>query len=122
MKKALLALLLASLLPLAGCISSEDLAVMRAKFAPDDAYTQNCQHATGTNIYGRGVERSIGLDVVLTEGYVDVAVKDQNKNIVYQATIVETTTLVVEVPERGMYNVYLDLYGFTGSYTIDWSN
>ena len=122
MKKALLVLLLASILPLTGCISSEDLAQMRYKFAPDDAYTQNCQHATGTNIYGRGVERSIGLDVVLTEGYVDVAVKDQNKNIVYQATIVETTTLVVEVPERGMYNVYLDLYGFTGSYTIDWSN
>ena len=122
MKKALLVLLLASILPLTGCISSESLAQMRYKFTPDDAYTQNCQHATGTNIYGRGVEQSIGLDVVLTEGYVDVAVKDQNKNIVYQANIVETTTLVVEVPERGMYNVYLDLYGFTGSYTIDWSN
>lgn len=122
MKKALLALLLASLLPLAGCISSEDLAVMRAKFAPDDAYTQSCQHAMGTDVYGRAVDQYVGLEIVLTEGYVDVTVRDQNKNIVYQATVAKTTTLVVDVPERGMYYVYLDQCGFTGSYTIDWSN
>ena len=121
MKKALFALLLALLLPLAGCISSEDAAMMQNKFAPDDIFSDSRQNATGTNIYGRDVEQSIGLEIVQTEGYVDITVKDQNKNIVYQATVMETTTLVVEVPERGMYHVYLDLFDFTGSYTIDWS-
>ena len=122
MKKALLALLLASLLPLTGCSSSESLGLMKSKFLPTDTFTRNCENSTGVNIYGRDVDRSIGLNIVLTEGYLNVTARDQNKNTVYQTTVAETTSLVVEVPEPGMYNVFLDMCGFTGSYTIDWSN
>ena len=96
--------------------------MMQYKFFPDDIFTQSHQKSTEMKIYGRDVDKSIGLDIVLNEGYLDVTVRDQNSSIVYQATVLETSQLVVEVPERGMYQVCLDLFDFTGSYTIDWSN
>ena len=122
MKKTLLALLLASLLLLTGCTSPETLGMLKSKFVPDDTIIQSCQQSTGTNVHGRDVERSIGLDVELTEGFAVVTVRDQNSDIVFQTTVGETATLVVEVPEQGMYYVCLELHEFTGSYTIDWSN
>lgn len=122
MKKTLLALLLVSVMLLTGCVSSESLGLLKSKFAPDDTDTQNRQQSTGMNIYGRGVKRSIGLDIELTDGLVNVSVRDLNNDIVFETTVEETTALVVEVPERGMYFVHLDLHDFTGSYTIDWSN
>ena len=95
---------------------------MKNKFAPDDTCTKGCRQFTGTNVYGRSVERSIGLEIIQTAGSVGVTVRDQNRCIVYQTTVAESTAFMVEVPERGMYYVHLDLHAFTGSYTIDWSN
>lgn len=121
-KKALLMLVLASLFSLTGCISSDDINMMKAKFGPAHNYSRSWQNNTGKELYGSVVDRSVGVDIVLTGGYVDVIVKGWNNDFVYQATVTETTTLVVEVPERGMYDVKLDQHDFTGSYTIYWSN